>query len=432
MSSADVLLLNAILYTITMLWVVNKNKFSVGVMIWALYTVSAWSSFLFVQQPLYFSSGHFSEQTIMPCIYLYCVLVIAISPLMKLKTIEVFDFSYNRKILRMIFIVCTLIQFIFFIVDIPSMFRVMTAGTSNLSVLRSTLYENEGNTYVIHNVWLNRVSLLYSGMRILATGFSIIAFFTYKHDRKLVNAFAISALLNNIRIIVTSVGRGEMVLTFMLYACVIWLLKDRLDKKLRRTVLVYGVPIVAFGAIFFWAITISRFGDNAAYFMYKYLGEPINNFNGILFTHTKGATMGRAYFSLIYHYIFGKAAFTSAYDKWDLIKSVTGVRGDIFYTWVGGLVIEFGKIVPVVVAIIINRMITRLVSVKKYYAGDILVLIFFINFFVRGIFIFPTQSFEGNLMIVYTILLYFGFRIRKNDLGNFVYLRPKSKFRIGR
>ena len=424
MSSVEVLLINAILYTFTLLYFSIRHKLSVGVLIWSLYTISAWSSFLFVQQPLYSSSLHMSEQTIMPCLYLYIILIIAMTPLMKLNKLENVDFS-NKRLLKAIIIICTIIQLVFVIVDIPSMIKVLTSGTSMLNELRSTLYENEGITLVTENPLLNRISLLFSGMRILSTGLSVITFFTFKDNRKLINLFAISALLNNIRLIVTQVGRGEMVFVFLIYICTIYLVRDCLSAKSKRLILIYGLPIVAVGAVFFWAITVSRFGQNSGYFMYKYLGEPINNFNGILFKNIKGTTNGRAYFSLIYRYLLGGTAFSSAYDKWDLISEMTGIRGDIFYTWVGGLIIEFGKIAPFFVAIVLNRMLAKLTSLKKHYMGDIIVLTFFMNFFTRGIFIFPTQSFEGMLMIVYTILLYFLFRIRKSEDGRFLYRIPR-------
>lgn len=428
MSSVEVLLINALLYTFTLIYVCMKYKLSVGVFVWSLYTISAWSSFLFIQQPGYSSSVHASEQTILPCFYLYFILVVSMTPLMKLNKIENIDF-FNKRLLKAIIFVATIIQIVFVIVDIPAVIKVITSGSFMLNELRSTVYGNEGISLLTKNPWLNRVTLLFSGMRVLSTGLSVITFIAYKDNRRLINLFALSALLNNIRMIIVQVGRGEMVFVFLIYVCTIYLMRDWLSDKKKRAIVFYAVPIVIVGAIFFWAITVSRFDKKAAFFMYKYLGEPINNFNGILFRNIEGTTNGRAYFSLFYQYLLGETGVITADDKWNLILKMTSIRGDIFYTWVGGLIIEFGKIVPLFVAIALNRVLDKLASIKKYYIGDIIVLIFFMNFYIRGIFIFPIQSFEGTLMILYTLLLYLLFRIRKNKEGNPVYIIPKPKSR---
>lgn len=426
MNSVEVLLINAIIYTITLLYFINKHKMSVGILVWLLYTVSAWSSFLFVQQPNYSSSIHASEQTLLPCLYLYAVLVIAMRPLMRLDKIGSINFV-NRRALRYIIIVCTLIQVAFVIIDIPAMIRVIQSGAGMLKELRSTVYGGgEAISLLSQNAWLNGLKNLFSGMRVLATGLSVITFFSYKKDRKLINAFAISALLNNIRIIIVQVGRGEMVLIFLLYVCTIYLMRDWIDYKTKKRIFVIAMPIIIVGASFFWAISVSRFGNLAGFFMYKYLGEPINNFNGILFNNIKGMTGGRAYFAVFYQIFAGESIAANADEKWFLIKHLTGIRGDIFYTWVGGLIIEFGKVAPFFVAFILNRALARLASIEEYYIGDLFVLVFFLNFYIRGIFNFPTQNIEGMLMIIYTVLLYIMFRIYRRD-GRLYFKIPRRK-----
>lgn len=425
MGSVEVLLINALLYTITLILFYRKYNLSVGVIIWLLYTVSSWSSFLFVQQPGYIGTVHDTPQTMLPCLYLYVIFLISMKPFMKLHTINRVSLSIG-PIARYMIIVLILIQTVFVIVDIPTVVRNLSTNTMMLNELRASIYGDEGVSLVTQNEFLNKFFLLFSGMRILATGLSVVLFFTNVNDRRLVNTFALVTLLNNLRQIIVQVGRGEMVLVFLLYACMAYLLKDKISKKTKRRLFAISIPVVIAGGFFFWAISVSRFGSKSGFFIFKYLGEPMNNFNGILFKEIKGTTNGMAYFSLIYRYFFGESNIISANDKWNLIKSATGIRGDIFYTWVGGLIIEFGKIAPFIVAFLLNRISQKLISVKEYFIGDIIVLIFFLNFFLRGVFLFPTQNFEGMLMIIYTFLLYFAFRIKKRN-GTWVYILPRRK-----
>lgn len=429
MNSVQVLLLNAVLYTVTLLFFYIRYKFSMGVMIWILYTVSAWSSFLFVQQPGYAGTVHSSEQTILPCLYLYTIFVISMTPLFRINRIEKIDeLSFvNSPLLKWIMITCTAIQLMFFIIDLPSMIMVLHSGAYMFSALRSAIYGSDGITLLTQNQGVNRLSLLFSGMRILSTGLSVVTFLSFKEQRLLVDLFAISALLNNVRLIIVQVGRGEMILVLLLYACIFYLMRDWIDEKKRRTLIVVSIPIIVASIIFFWAISISRFGDNARFYIYKYLGEPINNFNGILFKKIRGTTNGRAYFSLLFRYLFGESGVITAKEKWRLIFNATGIRGDIFYTWVGGVIIEFGKTVPFFVAVILNIILNKVANIKYYYAGDILLMIFFINFYTRGIFMFPTQNFEGMLMIFYSVFLYLLFRINKAPNGHIVFRLPLKK-----
>lgn len=389
--------------------------------------LSAWSSFLFIQQPGYASSGHYAEQTLFPCIYLWLVFVIAMLPMMKLNSLHNVTFESSR-FLRAMMIVCSVIQIVFFAVDIPVMKTVLSSGSFMLKTLRAAVYD-DGLSRVFQMKWLNRISLLYSGLRIPATGLSIILFFTWEKDRRLVNLFALTCVMNNIRIIIVQVGRGEMVFVFLLYACLIYLLRDNISAKAKRRLVMLAVPVLIIGGMFFWAISISRFGSKAGLYFYKYLGESMNNFDGILFNRIHGQTNGRAYFSIFFRYLLGEVDYSNAAEKWNLIYKTTGITGQIFYTWVGGIIIEFGKIAPFFVAIAFNLVSRNLTAAGRYYYGDFFILVFFINFFIRGIFIFPTQNFEGTFMILYTVLLYFAFRIRLGKNGQLIYIKPVSRYK---
>lgn len=289
MNSEQVLLINAIVYSITLVYFLKKHGFSVGICIWSLYTLSAWSSYFFIQQPYYSVSVHQSEQTWMPCVYLYLVFIVAMQPLFKLKSIKEIRFS-NPSILKILMILSILIQSIFILVDLPTVISVLSSGTGMLSSLRDTLYD-DGLSAVTRIGLLNKFSLLYSGFRILATGFSVILLYYAPKNRQLTKAFFFITFANNIRMIIVMVSRGELVSIMLLYMLVFFLIRDRLSKDAKKRILLYGLPVLSLALIFLFAITVSRFGDRMEYFLFKYLGESINNFNGILFKNIKGTTM---------------------------------------------------------------------------------------------------------------------------------------------
>jgi len=426
MTSETVLIIQGTLYTVALFYFLIKYKMSVGAIIWFLYTVSAWATYLFVQQPMYFKGIHNSKQTLEPCIYMFIVNLIAMYPLVKFNHIPKIKFN-DEKIIRWFMLLCIGYQVLFLIVDLPYMIKILTSPSDMLATTRNAGYETAVLSLVNVNVWTNKLSLLVSGVRILATGLSVYLVSSYKKYRKLVVVFFVTTLIENVRIVVVNVGRGEIVLLFLLYVSMFYSLRKMIDKGVYKKLLIAAIPVVSIGMIFFWVITISRFGEDATYTLYKYLGEPMNNFNGLLFNKIKGTTNGRAYFSLIYRYIFGQQDFINTTEKWQMINSMTGINGNIFYTWIGGLIIEFGKVVPIIVAIILNRAMNRVSRLKEYLIGDLIVVIFFVNFFIRGIFVFSTQNYEGIFMILYTILLYIVFRIRRNSEGRLVFVVPKKR-----
>lgn len=428
MNSEQVLLINAILYLMTLVFFIRKYKMSVGVVIWALYTISAWGSLFFIKNPFYQISIHSSKQTFFPCIYLYVVFLISMLPLMKLTEINEIEIQ-NKKLLTFIIIFLSISYTLFFLMDITSMLRIISAGSNVLGKLRNNAYTGESYSNVLDNVWTNRLHLLLSGLRILSTGLSVILLCN-KESSKLCKVYFITTLLNNIRYIIVNIGRGEIVMLGMLYSITFYLMWDKLSQKTKRMILSRAIPLAAISIIAFWTITVSRFGNSRngiGYYILKYIGEPINNFNGLLFNNIKGSTHGQAYFSIFYTYLLGGRNFRSVSEKWNLIFNTTGVRGDIFYTWVGGVIIEFGKVCPFIFAIIFNRITSRMVAIKRYYSGDLVLLVFFLNFYLRGIFMFPTQNFEGVGMILYSLLLYVIFRLNVKH-GHVLFKLPTKSF----
>lgn len=424
MTSEMVILLNAVLYSIVLLYFIHKYKFSVGVVIWGLYVFAAWATFLFVQHPYYSTGIHYSKQTLFPYLYMFVINLIAMFPLAKLKSIPNVIIT-KQKIVNLIMIVCCLLYLLFIVIDLPNMVKIITSPASMLSAIRDSGYD-ANSSLVEANPLLNKIYLLFSGMRILSSGLSVYLLLTYKKHRGLVWLFFILTTGNNIRIIINQAGRGEIVLLFLLYACLFYSLREHISSRKIVLALIALIPVFVVAISFFWAVTISRFGQYAEYSMYKYIGEPMNNFNGLLFNKIEGYTYGRAYFSVLYRYLFGQEDFISTAEKWALINQMTGINGSLFYTWIGGLIIEFGKVVPLFVACFLNRMVTHLCTLEDYRIGDLFVIIFFVNFYLRGVFFFPTQNFEGVFMILYTIFLYFIFRIRKNGKGKVVYMLPRS------
>lgn len=411
MSSETIFLYNAIAYTLTMLFMYRRHGISLGLLLWAAYTISAWSTWLFVQQPMYYASMHYSTHTIFPCIYMYTLVLISIFPLCKLTKLDCIDIT-NIKTLRNFLFGCIVVQLIFVIVDIPGVVRVLSSQ-SDLSGLRDEAYARDGDqgiSLITQNAILNRFHLMYSGLRPLVTGLSVYLYLVCKDIRKIVRIFFITTLIENLWHITVLVGRGEMVMTASIYAGTLFLVRDQLSERVKRIIFVYVTPIAVLGVSAFWAITISRFGEFASFYMYKYMGESMNNFCGILYPGIEGYTGGQAYFSYINRYLLGDVVWTNTEGRYDFIERVTNIPAFIFYSYIGGLIIEFGKILPLFIIIGFNRFINRIVSLTSMGLGHIMICIAMIYFFIYGIFTFPAQNFVGMSMFIFIAFFCYSFK----------------------
>lgn len=411
MSSETIFLYNAIAYSVAMVILYRKYGISLGLILWGTYTISAWSTWLFVQQPMYYASMHYSTHTITPCIYLFVLFFISIVPLCKLSKLEEIPIN-NLSTLRNFLIVCIFVQLIFIIVDIPSVIKVLTTQ-SDLVSLREQAYGKDGEqgiTVITQNAILNRFYLLYSGLRPIATGLSIYLFFIFKEERLLTKMFFITTLLENLWHITVLVGRGEIIITIVIYGCTLFLIRDYLSEKTKRNLFVYVTLVLVLGVSAFSAITVSRFGDYASFYMYKYMGETMNNFVGILYPDIQGYTGGQAYFSYINRYLLGDVVWTNTEGRYEFIEKITHIPSFIFYSYVGGLIIEFGKILPVFIIIAFNRWINKIMSNDQMSLGHIVICIALIYFFAYGLFTFPVQNFVGMSMFIFIAFFCYSFR----------------------
>ena len=285
MSSTSILLVNAVAYSLAAGYMYMKRKVSLGLLIWIIYTVSAWASFFFIQHPMYKWSMHASEQTLPPCIYLFILLLVCIMPLTHIDKVGKIILP-ETAVLKIILVICIIFQLVFILADIKTVFYLLSSNIE-LGDIRTAAYGREADTFstITKNPITNYMYLLFIGFKPLSVGLSVVLYFCSKKSRSLIIIFALITLIYSIQTVIITAGRGELVITLLNYSFSLFLVRDHLSSKSKKIIVLYTIPTIIIVSIFFWAVTISRFGDSASFYMFKYLGEPMNNFNGILFDH---------------------------------------------------------------------------------------------------------------------------------------------------
>ena len=407
MDSSSILLINAGLYTIVLFGVILLYKnLNVGLCLWSFYTISAWASFLFYQHPYTRGTLHDNPLHFDALLYLFVVLLLFISPFFKVRKLKkrLIDIPYF-EVVGCVLIGIIALQVILTLINFPQLVNIMQTESSMLLDYRENMYE-EGNSLVNQLPMLNRINLIYSGLKPICLGFSVFLFFCYKKHRFLVITFLFSSLLQVFTDAIIQVSRGVIV-SSLLYIFIIFVyIRSYIGTRDRYILLVTIVPILFFALSFFWVISVSRFGNLATFMLYKYLGEPMVNFSGILYPNQVGTTDGTAYLISAF-----RQDFMTGEEKWTYIENIIQVPSFIFYTFVGGFLIEFGKIHTFIIAMAFFFVQKAIICKSRHSIAFIFILCFCGYFYTYGVFLFVLQKFMGLFNVFFTISLYIIFRI---------------------
>lgn len=416
MDSLTILLLNAILYTITVSFFVCRMKaFNLGIFIYCIYTIAGWASFLFYQQPLFRFSEHNSTITIEPFLYLYIVLLLFTYPFvvtrMQYKNIECRSIGNFNFLVKIIF--C--FQIFTILLLLPDTIRVLLSGNSMLAENRDAVYSSDADVLWFTSKSVFNIPYLFNmGLLPIAVALSVYKIIYLKQRDLQSKLFLFSTILCKVCESIVLVNRGDLIIYTLYYISLLIFFKRLINQKTKRNIYIFLMFSTVLFGFLFWIISIARFEDLAYFMLYKYAGESFINFNGLMYHNLKASTDGSVYFALFRRVIGLGSTWSDTREKWDYILKMTGVSGQYFYTFIGGLCFEFGKLKTLFIAIIFNILGMRLfVHTKEYSLASFLIFAIGGYVFIAGVFLFPLQGMNGNLTIMFTVMLYFYFKNNK-------------------
>lgn len=419
MSDSYILIGFASAFSLTTYFYYYKTKaFNIGVLLLMFYSICAWGAVAFHEHELFYMEYGYQGYSVKAFIYLYLVIILFMLPILiyktnEIKRAELLDNSFTLKFIKVLLI----IQLALYVIIFPYVFNAI--ASSSIGDYRDELYDT---TEVVKfpNYFFNMLCRLYMGARNVLIIIACYSLLFIKTNRKLIITFFITTWLFPIYIFTVYASRAVMMQQLMLSFFFIVLLSPFILRKAKKIIyMVLGivtVPII----VIFNIISQSRFGNLATYYLYRYWGESFNNYNAQLFPDLKGNTWGSAYLTFFSKLFYGTRNFSTTEEKWAYLDNVTGIDTHIFYSFVGGLNIEFGFILTVVIGIFLSLFI-----IKKLRPYDTLTLPKFILLgmlgytLINGAFFFVLQGDWGNLEILFTIFLYWLFK--KHSTHKYIY-----------
>ena len=407
MEQSELLVLyNFIAYLTTFLVVYKIRGNSLGIYLLLLYTICSLSSILYVTNPLYKGFTLEADMSWQPFVYLYLCLMILLWPSFNIRADNIDISLSNMQIKRIDYIVNIVIfmQLVCFVLLLPDILRVLKS--SDLAASRELVYggaDESPITLLYNNKITKYFDLIVIGLKpyILLLGFYVA--FINKNLRKKGHFFFWLTLTYSVMRSLVIVSRGEIVFLLLYLFFIILLFKKSINPQIYKKLVLFSAVAVGFFIPFFWAISVSRFDDLASFFLFRYAGESMCNFNGNLFDQLKGTIDFNIYFPLFA--IGQNYAFSNTLEKWDLIMKQSGVSGQYFYTIIGGFLFCFGKVGTILLCCLINRCYSLVTSFRFSSLSKILPLCLLSDMMIKGIFLFPLQGLTGNLEIVSLFVL---------------------------
>lgn len=308
------------------------------------------------------------------------------------------------------------VQVFLYIIITPAVFKAIL--NSNIGELRNELYD-EAEIIKFPFYAANLLCRLYMGARNICIIIACYALLFIPERRGLIKLFFVSSYIFPLYIFTAYVSRAVMMqqiaLSIFLFLLFNIFMQPSTKRKVTIAIIAISVPIV----IVFNIISQSRFGNMASYMLYRYLGEAFNNYNTQFYYNLSGNTYGSSYLTLFTKILGVEKPWKSTREKWEWLDSVTGVDTHVFYTFIGGMNIEFGFVLTIIIGIALTYLLIRLLRPYNILTLPKCILLGMLGYtMINGAFFFVLQGDWGNLEICFTIFLYILFK--KHQSSKFI------------
>lgn len=394
-------------WIVTLVWYQRKSHtLDGGTAIMATYIMYAVFSLLTLND--YMFSDLFLPLKVFPYIYLYCMLMIALSPAIYIHLKPVREIESPKTSILAVTSIIIIICSILLVPDIIANFgigfvKLFTEADAGKDAYMEQIEEAEDAGSGISNI----PAIIYNSL----SDITIFLFFYYMTLKKK-NVWLIGGLLFAIIIeILIPIMHGQRggVITALLTAIVGYaMFQQFISKRINRAIRMFGFSCIVAIAIPIAAITVSRFGNmggGVAGFLNWYVGQANLYFNNFALD-AGGTRNGDRTLNLVKRLISSDTPknYTERRVKYHHLK----IDDDIFSTFVGDIVIDFGPVTTVFIFVFFNALVIYLIrprdgTIKLY---QMLLLYFTLCVCMQGGMYLFSFSDGGNLRILTLLLLY--------------------------
>ena len=334
------------------LWNVDATSFII-----LYYGISAFVSIFYYNA----SNGvyrDYSKITLFPFLYLFVAVLITLYPI----------YVYNKKspviklpnhiqskffmLLSLVIVLCMILPFLESLIKIPQ----ALANDSMSNAYEQRLYNSSSSLEYLS--FMGRKFFL-----ILWRLNNVIPILVFVHmirsgKKKYIIGLCLAIMTIWIHSMVLG-GRSKLVQNGLYVVFCFFVFKDYFTENVRRNIIKYGSLVLSCAVVAVAAVTISRFSSMQNSRMGSiwewvglYAGEGILNFNAYNWYVTKTLN-GYGTFGLPISLVTGEKLDVAFF--WNLGK-ILGIKGNIFYTYVGTFLNDYGKVGALVVLFVLAKL----------------------------------------------------------------------------
>lgn len=413
-----ILIVNSLIYILTFIYFFRKDKMCVSTLLWLYYAFFSIFGAILVYDGLYFQvmDGLDIEQyriehvSCVPYILLYLTFYMFATPFrnLKLSKIDIVHLGINITSFLKFCNLCCYFEIIYVIVKIIQVGIVGAIGFGNFHDMSVT---DGGGDAVLYSGPLAPVMQIFNYIgRFINLVFIpyVLVFLTFNYVKgilpksaflKCFVPYSVSLLLKG----VVGGSRGDMFFSLLEITFYYLLFKDYIGSKIKRKIRMAAIFMASLIIIVTISITDERFGESNMTVwnsILRYLGEMWPN-------------LGYEYWGHVNEHPYGEFLFSTFGPNEEKIRLYwfykTGVHTWWFFTILGRLYFEYGKILSVLIIAFIAGIINVKLKKKKFYLADIGIIVFLYNLCVSSLFNFiiirPVDMFGLVMMYIFSLFL---------------------------
>lgn len=415
----DPLMSNIFLVSYIIAWIITiityqrkKQHFDAGSVVLFSYLLYSIASLLLYNSPFY----TFNPIRIFPFIYLYLMLMLAVSPILKYDDNKINEIQKPNTVLlnavSIIFIVASLAY-------LPTIISNFASGIVKLMVNPSggqELYnEAMANSYHTGDGNITNLAAIISGS---FSKIGILLFFYYLTLKKPNKLILVGLFLSCIASILTYIYLGQRgVIMEILFAMIItyFALRKFIPTKINKRIKIIGIILIIATTIPVIVLTNSRFSEwrgGSLQSIYYYVGQENLNFNNYGLDNG-GIRYGDRTFPLFKRML---GIDNVPNNFWERRKKYPNLKinDEVFYTFVGDFTLDFGPFVAPLIFILFTFFIlnkTRIRNGRILFHQLILVHFVMCVCMVGGMKLYSFSDVGGNLQLIVYFLAYIFFRM---------------------
>lgn len=415
MNENGVVLLNMLLYIgLTVFYLYKYKWHNIATIVGALYAIGATCSYLLYNFPLYYltftSNGNC---TLEACLYLFAVNYLLISSLRHFSIDETQVLThYNEHCFDNILKTLSVLFIIYLAFNLPISISYFFSG-SDLAELRDDSYgvDNSSNFFLVR-----LITRLFNSSSILLLILPCIRLVLLKTAKKIDKVALAVYMLLKVNTMFAVVSRAIVVFSFLELIIVFGLFHSYFSADIKKKVAKFCIVIIPGIFIVFNSISYARFGTQGVMdkqlSTLRYSGEANLNFMGLMYPDLKKPFHGYSMFPF-YRRVLGlkyndgsSREGSTTYDTYIAKEYNYPHPVYVFYGLAGTLYSNWGWIGAILIALIINILLTRNRSSYEISAMSLIIAIILASYIGKGIFYADYQGDSGNLMIIYLLILY--------------------------